>query len=171
MLWAYLRGAVFDRQASEDIYQETLVVAWRRLDDFDRERPFGAWLRGIAGKLVLAYIRKHGRRNVALCDDSALEALSQKFGDAEEATPTNSWDERLDSLAECMGRLADQDREIVDQHYQREEDCRTIAKRVGLSVEAVKKRLQRARASLALCMERREASESSRMHAQEATQE
>lgn len=153
MLWAYLRSAVFDRQAGEDIYQETLVVAWRRLADYDRDRPFGAWLRGIAGKLVLAYIRKHGRRSVALCDDAALEALAEKFGESEEASPANTWDERFDALNDCIGRLADQDREIVHQHYQKDHDCKSISGHVGLSVEAVKKRLQRARAALMRCIE------------------
>jgi len=37
-----------DQTAADDIWQETMLVAWRRFDDDDTTRPFGAWLRGIA---------------------------------------------------------------------------------------------------------------------------
>ena len=42
-----------------DLFQETMVVAWRRLDDFDHTRPFGPWLRGLPSsrsKPTAAYV-------------------------------------------------------------------------------------------------------------------
>ena len=51
MLTVYLRSALGDTSDVDDLFQETMVVAWRRLDDFDQTRPFGPWLRGIARNL------------------------------------------------------------------------------------------------------------------------
>ena len=45
-LLAYLRATV-PASSVDDLFQETVLVAWRRLPDYDRARPFGAWLRGI----------------------------------------------------------------------------------------------------------------------------
>ena len=58
MLTVYLRSALGDVSDVDDLFQETMVVAWRRLDDFDHTRPFGPWLRGIAKKLLQAHQRK-----------------------------------------------------------------------------------------------------------------
>ena len=58
MLIVYLRSLVQDEAAIDDLFQETMVVAWRRLDECDLDRPFGPWLRGIASRLVMAHYRK-----------------------------------------------------------------------------------------------------------------
>ena len=53
-LMAFLRASV-PASSVDDIFQDTVLVAWRRLPDYDRTRPFGAWMRGIARNLVLDY--------------------------------------------------------------------------------------------------------------------
>ena len=66
MLLAFLRASVRDKHAAEDIFQETMIVAWRRMDSFDRERSFAKWLRGIAkksGPRSLSKIRKESSGN------------------------------------------------------------------------------------------------------------
>ena len=54
MLTVFLRSRVNDEAAVDDLFQETMLVAWKRLDDCDLSRPFGPWLRGIAHRLVMA---------------------------------------------------------------------------------------------------------------------
>jgi len=39
MLMTYLRSLVSDATAVDDLFQETMVVAWRRMDDCDLTRP------------------------------------------------------------------------------------------------------------------------------------
>ena len=53
MLTVFLRSRVKDEAAVDDLFQETMLVAWKRLDDCDLSRPFGPWLRGIAHRLVI----------------------------------------------------------------------------------------------------------------------
>ena len=59
-LLAYLRASV-PSSAVDDLFQDTVLVAWRRLGDYDRTRPFGAWLRGIARNIVMDFWSRAGR--------------------------------------------------------------------------------------------------------------
>ena len=72
MLLAFLRSAVRDTHAVDDLFQESMLTAWRRLSEFDRTRSFGPWLRGIAAKLTLAYYRNHAQQAAPL-DQATLE--------------------------------------------------------------------------------------------------
>ena len=76
MLVAYIRSGVRDEHAVDDLYQETVLTAWRRLDAYDRDKPIGPWLRGIAGKLMLAHYRKTSRSAQPL-NDQTLEWLNE----------------------------------------------------------------------------------------------
>lgn len=154
MLWAYLRSVVFDPHAAEDLFQDAMLVAWRRLPEYDQKRPFGAWLRGIGRVLVMEYIRKAGNRRVALADPEALEALSSRFSDLEDGLP-GEWEIKVEALRKCMQGLAETDRRILNLHYHADQNCGEIGESLELGAEAVKKRLQRARASLAECVQRR----------------
>ena len=58
MLMVYLGSLINDEAAVDDLFQETMLVAWRRMDDCDLTREFGPWLRGIASRLVMAHFRK-----------------------------------------------------------------------------------------------------------------
>ena len=72
-LMAFIRAMVRNESLAEDVFQETLLVAWRRFESFDRARPFGPWLRGIAHLTALAMFRK-GKREVVV-DSKVVEAL------------------------------------------------------------------------------------------------
>src|SRR6185295_662794 len=78
MLLVYLRAAVREPALVDDLYQETLLVAWRTLDRFDRTRPFGPWLRGIAAKLVMAERRK-AANSPLLCGEQMLDHLNERL--------------------------------------------------------------------------------------------
>ncbi len=67
MLTTYLRAAGCDDALLDDVWQEAMIVAWRRLDEFDRTKPFGPWLRGIAARTLMASRRSASR--FVLTDD------------------------------------------------------------------------------------------------------
>ena len=72
MLSVFLRAAGCSDNLMDDVWQETMIVAWEKLDTFDRSRPFGPWLRGIATRVLLANQRT-SRRLTLIGDESALE--------------------------------------------------------------------------------------------------
>jgi len=51
-----------DATVAEDVTQEAFVRAWRKLDTFRGDAPFGAWLRRLAANAALNDRRSHTRR-------------------------------------------------------------------------------------------------------------
>ncbi len=152
-LTVYLRSVVRDSSLVDDLFQETMLVAWRNLDVFDRTRPFGPWLRGIAAKLILAQRRKSAR-DVLFFDEATLEHMNQRLHRIHRQ-PGDTLDERLDLLRRCIEALPDAYRETVELRYRHDLNLAGLAERLSLAAETVKKRLQRARARLLECVQRK----------------
>src|SRR5580704_7622660 len=56
---------VHDHAAAEDIAQEAFVAAIRRLDRFDRRRPFAPWLGAIVSNRAIDWARARSARREA----------------------------------------------------------------------------------------------------------
>lgn len=151
MVRAFLLASVRDPAAAEDLVQETFLVAWKNLARYDRNLPFGPWVRGIAAKLVLNHRRKLGRAKVWYCDEETLRALDARFEEVSRL-PGDTLDEKLDALRACLRGLSEAQRRSLELHYRHGLHCKEIAERLGVGLEAVKKHLQRGRAALANCM-------------------
>lgn len=146
----FLSAAVPDPLVREELLQETLLVAWRRLVDFDPERNFGAWLRGIATRLVLARRRADGRRGPTL-DPAVLEQLDQ-LCEAPEGRAGDWGAVEVEALRVCLARLGDRERELVERRYSEGRRGADLAAALGRSVEGTRKALQRVRARLHECV-------------------
>lgn len=148
-LMAFIRSLVRDENRAEDIFQETGLVAWRRFDDYDRSRPFGPWLRGIAARTAMAMHRRHAREHPV--DGSIIDALESRIASMEPdwiADGEGPWP----ALRDCLTRLPDAMRDPIDLVYRDGRRVEDMATLVGIGVEAAKKRLQRARLRLAECL-------------------
>lgn len=149
---AFLLASLRDVVAAEDVLQETFLVAWRILDRYDRKLPFGPWVRGIAGKLLMNHRRKLGRLRVHFCDDEVLSRIDDGFRDFARLQG-DTFDEKVDALRDCMSNLTGPQRESIRLHYEHGMHCKAIAERLGIGFEAVKKHLQRGRAHLHRCLQ------------------
>jgi RNA polymerase sigma-70 factor (ECF subfamily) len=134
---------------AEDLVQDAFLVAYRDLARFDPSRDFAAWMRGI---VRMKWLESRRRRERPF-DDEALAALEEGHRrlDAGEA----GGDDALATMRGCVAKLDDTLRETVELFYLQELPCQAVAERTGVSIEAVKKRLQRARAALGDCLGRR----------------
>ena len=151
MLITYLRAVVRDTAAVDDLFQETMLIAWRKLDKCDTSRPFGPWLRAIAANLVMAHYRKR-KRDMMLCDESVLDYLDQQIQHISER-PGDTWEERIAALRQCIESLPEIHRDAVRLRYIEGDSARDVATHLKISLEALKKRLQRARNQLLQCMQ------------------
>ena len=150
MLTVYLRSILGNSPDVDDVFQETMVVAWRRIEDFDRSRPFGPWLRGIARNLASAHFRKAAR----VCTSATLDQIEsrlEQFGSIEGDT----WQEKLAHLRDCVGKLPQPYRQPIQLRYFRQQAVRQIAAAMDISGDAVKKRLQRGRSLVMQCILRK----------------
>lgn len=64
---------VHDHAAAEDIAQEAFVTAVRRLDRFDRRRPFSPWLAKIVSNRAIDWTRARGVRREVGGADAAFD--------------------------------------------------------------------------------------------------
>lgn len=153
MLTAYLRSFAFDDSIVDDAFQETILTAWRRLSEFDRTKPFGPWLRGIARNHVLSIARGKRRYAAHVAEllqrriDSQVERVDQHAGD--------TFGERMAALRECLSQLQPDAREALDLAYVRGLDSHSAARSLGVAEETFRKRLYRARLSIAACLRAR----------------
>jgi RNA polymerase sigma-70 factor len=153
MLLTYIRTMIDDPGTVDDVFQETMIVAWRRFDDYDSSRPLARWLRGIARKLVLAHYRRLGRGPV-YCDEAVLRAIDEQMAAIDHRTG-DTWNDKVAALDSCMERLSEPLRRSVELFYRDSWKTEEIAARMSTSREAIKKRLQRARDLLAECLHRK----------------
>ena len=153
MLLAFLRSAVRDSSAVDDLFQETMLVAWRKLAEYDRARPFGAWLRGIAGNLALAHSRQTAGE-VRLLDPESLEWLESRFAQLQRLRG-DTLSEKLSALRECVAGLPDEYRQPLEMRYGHAQSLAEIGAALELAIETLKKRLTRAKLRLADCLERK----------------
>lgn len=150
MLSAFIHSVAFDRSTVDDIFQESIITAWKRIDEFDTQRPFGPWLRGIARNHILSSARKN-RRYRAHLDELLQQRIDVQFDRVDHA-PGDTFSDRLTELRDCIARLHEDAREAVDLVYVRGLDSTTAAKSLGTSDETFRKRLYRARLALADCL-------------------
>lgn len=153
MLLAYLRSVVRDEHAVDDLFQESMLVAWRKIEQYDRERPFGAWLRGIARNLALAYFRDRERQDQPL-DEASLEWLETRFAQVH-ALSGDTLGEKLSALRDCVQALPEEYRQPVQLRYAESLSVSEIGNTLKLATETLKKRLTRAKLRLADCLERK----------------
>ncbi len=153
MLKAYLHSLLRDKSAVDDLFQETLLVAWRKLDEVDRTRPFGPWLRAVAYRLVLAHSRREQRFPV--CSDEGVQSILEQRFDAIDSQLRDTWGEKIEALNDCLNALSSTHRDAIDGRYFRDLRTNALAEHLGISFEACKKRLTRARRLLAECLSRK----------------
>ena len=156
MLSAYLRTALTSPVDIDDVFQETMIVAWKRLAEFDRTRPFGPWLRGIARNHVLAHFRKRTSMP-SWCTPEVLDAVDRRFERLSEKSG-DTFRDRADALLDCIRKLSERLRQVIELGYGRSMSFRQIANAIETPEDTVRKRAERARLQLHDCLMQNEGS-------------
>ncbi len=148
-LMAYALSLAAEPSVAEDLVQDALVTAFRKLPEFDASRDFGAWVRGIIRMKHLESSRGHRERAL---EANVLEALEARHVAWDRAAGDGR--DAIEALQDCLARLTAEMRAAVDGFYVDRRSCTEIAAQQGAGEDVVRKRLQRARESLAECVER-----------------
>ena len=152
-LYGYVFSLLGDHSRTADVLQDTNMVLWRKIDEFQTDKAFLPWAFAIARFQVLAHLRDK-KRDRLLLDAELAESISEE---------TEHQAEHLDQLREalrpCMRTLSAGNRELVEHRYFRAMSILDIAQEVNRTVSAVKVALLRSRRHLSECIERRMAAE------------
>jgi RNA polymerase sigma-70 factor (ECF subfamily) len=127
---AYL--VVHDSGAAEDIAQEAFLAAVRRLDRFDRRRPFGPWLHRIVVNRAIDWSRARALRRES--GNAALEHV---------AAPTAPDNPHANTLAAALAELSPEHRAVIVLRHLLEYTPGEIAELLGLPRGTVNSRLRR----------------------------
>jgi len=149
-LRAFVRSLGMRAEAVDDVAQEAFVVAFGKLQTFERGTNFGAWVRTIARFLVSKELRREERRQRVLAEHVA-EILA-----GEDATPPPAGDAaHAEALKRCLAQLPERGRRLVQQRYFENLAPAVIASHEGRTANEVRQALFRLRAALHECITRR----------------
>ena len=152
-LYGYVYSLVGEHSRAADVVQETNLVLWRKIDEFDPEKPFLPWAMAIARFQVLAHLRDR-KRDRLLLDAELAETMS---GEAQRRA--EQFDDVRDALRPCLQALMPQHRELIERRYLKSMSIADVAATVERTVGATKTALARIRRQLADCVEQRLATE------------
>lgn len=147
---AVIGSFIRDRAAAEDVFQEMALTLWRKFDQFDPTRRFGAWARGIAVRKALQRYDRDRRIPQAM-DPATIEAVLAAFDEEEPPGPGPAGE----ALRQCLERLPEKSRGLVRMRYEEDLSLAAIAERIASTLDAVNKALSRIRAALRACIEDR----------------
>ncbi|MFH1421646.1 MAG: sigma-70 family RNA polymerase sigma factor [Planctomycetota bacterium] len=151
MLRAYIFSLVRDVHLADEIFQETFLTAWKKLDTYDNKHPFGVWLRGIAAVHAMSKKRLSATDKLHYFDEEVLSILEKQFTGIS-SCKGDTWADKLEALNKCIEKLPADSREVLSLHYHENHTCKEIADKKGFGLEKVKKELQRLRHSLFECI-------------------
>lgn len=143
-LYVFAYRRLGDRQAAEEIVQDTLVRAWRSADTYDAARgPVAAWLFGIARNLVVDHLRRRAVR----------PATTQLQRDVPE--PAIDVDRMLETwqIADALAGLSQHHREAILLCHHRGHTVSEAAALLGVPEGTVKSRVFYALRALRLRLE------------------
>jgi len=140
-LLAYALRRVAQSDQASDIVAETMLVAWRRLNEVPTGSEERLWLFGVARR-VLANQRRGTSRHLRL-----LDKLSERVSLAVQSADDGVVVIRLD-LQRAMLGLSDLEREIVELTSWEDLTPSDAAVVLGIPVATARTRLHRARARL-----------------------
>lgn len=119
-VYAMIISIVKDRQATEDLMQDTYIKMLKNIDQFTSGRDFNSWVVQIAKNTALDYYRKHQKtiitdpiENIHIIDTVQAETSSNAKNDY--------------SLEEMIKPLNEEERQIILLHIVSEMKFKTIA--------------------------------------------
>ena len=137
---AYAR--LFDFEEAREVAQEAFLEAFRALPTLREPRAFPAWLRLKIARYCDRRTRRKPLKTVSMEVAKATACLKND--------PARVWEakERRALLDEALATLSEGERTAITLRYLGEHSSQEIADYLDISVSAIKKRLQRAKARL-----------------------
>ncbi len=147
-VYGYVATLVPNRADAEEIFQETSMVLWEKWEEFDADRDFVRWACGIAHNVTRNFLRKQ-QHSRAYFDTEFVERVASARLDEHEYL-----DARRRALAECVARLPDKQRSLLERCYSGMETIRSVAEQLGLTANSLYLKLRRIRRIIFDCVNR-----------------
>jgi RNA polymerase sigma-70 factor (ECF subfamily) len=148
-IYRFVQKRMGNRSDVEETVQEIFIAAFSSLGAYRGDAPFGAWVYGLSRRTIANRFKRKRAETVPWSDtDVALtDAASVLRDDASGPDPHATYErnERLAQLEHAAQGLSDSQWEYFRLHHLEDVPIEDIARRGGLSRDAVKSHLYRAR--------------------------
>ena len=134
---------VHERQAAEDLTQESFLKVWRALPSYDGRAALSTWTYVIARNTCLSYLRREKLRRADSLDEAVGDAPSR------DAPAEASYGRSLD-IERMLGTLTNVQRTTTELFYLEGRSCEEVAELLGMSPGTVRSHLFRARRKMLL---------------------
>jgi len=154
-LFLFILQMVKDRALAQDMLQETFIRLWRHKQKYRNIARFSTWVFTIAGNLVRSEMRRQSReQRVDLeprtPDDRPMELADQ--GPAVDSLVHRNM--QVEQVRAAIDRLPDEFREVILLREIEELSYEEIVEMLHVPLGTVKSRINRARARLALLLQK-----------------
>lgn len=136
--YAVARAIVLSHEDAEDAVQDGFLHAYRALDRFRSDQPFGAWLNRIVANAALDLVRRRKVRDA----DELPDTVAMPFRDPGEA------DELRGRLTEALTHLTNRQRSVIVLHDVQGFTHGEIGSMLGIPEGTARSDLHHARAAL-----------------------
>lgn len=152
---AYVGGYLFDPDVTDDVAQDVFISAFRHIDTYRAEAPFGIWLLRIAHNRVVSHLRTETRRHSREMDlmDLFLPWLLRDLDTAKDADLSRQ-ERDMGALHRCLANLAPLSAQIVREHYFQARSLVQIARDLDKKEGTVRMTLLRTRQALRECLQK-----------------
>ena len=132
---------------AEDILQETMIVMWRKFDDFEKGSNFAGWGIQIARYNLYKYHREN-KASIVHFNSDALDNLSLCAEDYEKIN-VNS---QIDALRICFGKLESKSKSLMLMKYEENLKMQDICEKIGMPIRTIYRHIARIHRALIKCI-------------------
>ncbi len=147
-VFSLIARLIQDPGVAEELAQETFLKAFRRLDTFDQQRGFSAWLLRIAHNTAVDALRRRGPQNLGI--DPGPDVTGSVLASSD---PGPDWQTEhrllIRDLAAALVRLRPEHRLALMLRVQEEQSYQRTAYVMGISEGTAKSYVHRVRRRLA----------------------
>ena len=139
---------VFSAHDADEIMQETSIVIWRKIEEFQLGSNFQAWSFRIARFQVMNYQKKLStqKKKVSFSEDLLEELEDTRLGLGK------PHDEKWDKLDVCRKKLKEKDQELLEQVYGLGMEVDALAHHLDRKATSIYRSLRRIRLVLEKCV-------------------
>ena len=146
---------VGDFHYAEEITQDTFLQAYKKLSTLKNPNLFAGWLYVIANRLCFKWLREQKPVPQSLEDTPMNEIDGSSYTRyVSEQRDINATEDRRELVQKLLEKLPDSERTVITLYYLSEMTAKEIGKFLGVSVNTITSRLQRARKRLQRAEER-----------------
>jgi RNA polymerase sigma-70 factor (ECF subfamily) len=141
----YLWSLTGNREAAEDLFQDTWIRVLEKGHQYDPRWRFEAWLFSIARNLAIDLLRRRQPESLDALLNPGDEGAAREWPDRESPTPLEAVvaGEQSERVAALLRRLPPDAREVLVLRFQEDMNLDEIAEVVKAPLSTVKSRLYR----------------------------